>query len=325
MTHSVRTRRKKERARKELNKRVTDLQVLVKKVDTEVIKLSHVSLGELRKAWRQSPTDLPKELVEKVAGFQRIKVPKGGKGLIIQGSDGGLLVYSSHIDDKEMIDRYHDVTGRILTDRLYDSIQELPKPENYIYRGRGRSEYLVWHFCVWAKYSLLPFLSREYRAHIKEAERFFEINKGLFRKMSGILGQGAPGVFKDFLNYPLPNRLKRLCDAWLGCVVNNGGNSPNHTNIHRDASEALYGYSGMVSCGDFERGGLILYELEIIVEVEPGDCVIFQDAIIHHSNEEAVGNRCSVVAFSQENVYSYWNRKYNMELRRKGRGNKGER
>ena len=288
MTHSVRTRRKKERARKELNKRVTDLQVLVKKVDTEVIKLSHVSLGELRKAWRQSPTDLPKELVEKVAGFQRIKVPKGGKGLIIQGSDGGLLVYSSHIDDKEMIDRYHDVTGRILTDRLYDSIQELPKPENYIYRGRERSEYLVWHFCVWAKYSLLPFLSREYRAHIKEAERFFEINKGLFRKMSGILGQGAPGVFKDFLNYPLPNRLKRLCDAWLGCVVNNGGNSPNHTNIHRDASEALYGYSGMVSCGDFERGGLILYELEIILEVEAGDFVIFQDAIIHHSNDKAV-------------------------------------
>jgi len=44
MTHSLRTRRKKERARKELNKRVTDLQVLVKKVDSEVIKLSHVSL-----------------------------------------------------------------------------------------------------------------------------------------------------------------------------------------------------------------------------------------------------------------------------------------
>ena len=108
-------------------------------------------------------------------------------------------------------------------------------------------------------------------------------------------------------------------------MVNNGGNSPNHTNIHRDASEALYGYSGMVSCGDFEKGGLILYELEIILEVEAGDFVIFQDAIIHLSNEKAVGNRCSVVAFSQENVYSYWNRKYNMELRRKGRGNKGER
>jgi len=257
------------------------------------------------------------ELVERVSSFQRIKVPKGRRRLVIQGSDGGLLAYCCHIDDKEMINRYNDVTGGILTDRLYESIQELPKPENYMYRGRRRSEYIVWHFCVWAKYSLLPFLSREYRRHIKEAERFFEINKELFKKMSGILGQGAPGVFKDFLNYPLPNGLKRLCDAWLGCVVNNGGNSPNHINIHRDASEALYGYSGMVSCGDFKKGGLILYELEIILEVEAGDFVIFQDAIIHHSNEKGVGNRCSVVAFSQENVYSYWNRKYKMELRRK--------
>jgi len=317
MTHSVRTRGKKERARRELNKRVTGLRVLAKRHDAEVIKLSHISLGELRKAWRQSPTDLRAELVERMSGFQRIKVPKGRRRLVIQGSDGGLLAYCCHIDDKEMINRYNDVTGGILTDRLYESIQELPKPENYMYRGRRRSEYIVWHFCVWAKYSLLPFLSREYRRHIKEAERFFEINKELFKKMSGILGQGAPGVFKDFLNYPLPNGLKRLCDAWLGCVVNNGGNSPNHINIHRDASEALYGYSGMVSCGDFKKGGLILYELEIILEVEAGDFVIFQDAIIHHSNEKGVGNRCSVVAFSQENVYSYWNRKYKMELRRK--------
>ena len=213
MTHSVRTRGKKEGARRELNKRVTGLRVLAKRHDTEVIKLSHISLGELRKTWRQSPTDLPAELIERVSGFQRIKVPKGGRRLVIQGSDGGLLAYCCQIDNKEMIDRYNDITGGILTDRLYDSIQELPKPENYMYRGRRRSEYLVWHFCVWAKYSLLPFVSREYRRHMKEAERFFEINKELFRKMSGILGQGAPGVFKDFLNYPLPNGLKRLCDA----------------------------------------------------------------------------------------------------------------
>jgi len=78
----------------------------------------------------------------------------------------------------------------------------------------------------------------------------------------------------------------------------------------------------MVSCGDFSGGGLILYELEIILEVEAGDCVIFQDAIIHHSNEAAVGNRCSVVTFSQENVYNYWNKKYNMELKRKLLNNK---
>ena len=58
------------------------------------------------------------------------------------------------------------------------------------------------------------------------------------------------------------------------------------------------------------------------METEPGDVVIFQDAVISHSNEEAQGNRSSVVCFTQENVYSYWNREYNMKLRRKERKRK---
>jgi len=96
---------------------------------------------------------------------------------------------------------------------LYDSIQELSPPKHYMYRGVKRSDYLVWHFCVWAKYSLIPYLSREFREHAEEGKMFFEKNEELFKKMSGIFGQAAPGVFKDFLNYPLPNGLKRLCDA----------------------------------------------------------------------------------------------------------------
>jgi hypothetical protein len=62
--------------------------------------------------------------------------------------------------------------------------------------------------------------------------------------------------------------------------------------------------------------------LEIILEIEPGDVVIFPDAVITHSNEKANGARSSVVCFTQENVYSYWNREYNMKLRRKERKKK---
>ena len=91
MICSARTRRRKERARKELNKRMTGLGELAKRLDTEVIKLSYISVGELRKAWRQSDMDLPKEIVERVSSFRRIKVPKGRKALIIQGLDHGLL------------------------------------------------------------------------------------------------------------------------------------------------------------------------------------------------------------------------------------------
>ena len=163
-------------------------------------------------------------------------------------------------------------------------------------------------------------MSREYLDHKEQADDFFRKNKKLFNYMSGLLGQVAPGVFKQFQLYSLPNGLERLCGAWLGCVVNKGGNDPNQTNIHRDASEALYGYSCLVSCGDYTGGELILYDLEIILELNAGDMILFPDAVIHHSNNAAEGNRCSVVAFTQENVYNYWNREYNMMLRRKTRG-----
>ena len=59
-----------------------------------------------------------------------------------------------------------------------------------------------------------------------------------------------------------------------------------------------------------------------MLETETGDIVIFPDAVVTHSNEKTKGTRSSVVCFTQENVYSYWNRKYNMTLRRKERKKK---
>ena|SRR5437762_1829973 len=96
-------------------------------------------------------------------------------------------------------------------------------------------------------------------------------------------------------------------------------NDPNQMKIYGDASEALYGYSHLVSYGNYIGVELILYELKIILELKAGDMLIFQDAMIHHSNKSAEGNRWSVVAFIHENVYKYWNRKYNLALRRNSR------
>jgi len=270
------------------------------------LTLPYVALGDLRRRWRQKETLLHSALLRKVDKFKRIKIPKD-KPLCISGSDGGLLVYGVALNDKELVDS------------LYQSIQKAPTPKHYKFKGKKRSDYQSWHWTGWAKYSLDPFMSKEYLDAQEEADKFFEDNEEVFHRMSAILGQCAPGVFKQFQTYPLPDGVRRLCGAWLGCAINKGGNNPNQTNKHRDASEAQYGYSGLVSCGNYRRGGLVLWELEMVLETEPGDVVIFPDAIITHSNEPAKGTRSSVVCFTQENVYSYWNRKYNMRLRRKER------
>ena len=308
MVHSVQNRKKREKKMRILKTRAKGLAKLASHSEKGIleIKLPYIALGDLRRRWKQKETPLHPALLRKSNKFKRIKIPKD-KPLRISGSDGGLLVYGVAINNKELIDN------------LYESIQEAPTSKHYIFKGKKRSDYESWHWTGWAKYSLEPFMSREYLDAQEEADKFFENNKEIFHKMSGILGQCAPGIFKQFQTYPLPEGVNRLCGAWLGCAINKGGNNPNQTNRHRDASEAQYGYSGLISCGDYQQGGLILWELEIILEIEPGDVVIFPDAVITHSNEKAKGTRSSVVCFTQENVYSYWNRRYNMKLRRKER------
>jgi len=270
------------------------------------MKLPNIALGDLRRRWRQRETPIHAALLRRVCHFKRVKISKE-KPLRVLGSDNGLLVYGVVLNDEESVDK------------LFKSIQGAPTPKHYMFKGKKRSDYQSWHWTAWAKYNLKPFMSREYLDTREKADEFFKENGKIFNRMSAILAQCAPGVFKQFQTYPLPDGVKRLCGAWAGCAINKGGNNPNQTNRHRDASEAQYGYSGLISCGDYRKGGLILWELEMVIETEPGDVIIFPDAVITHSNEEARGVRSSMVCFTQENIYSYWNRTYNMKLRRKER------
>jgi predicted 2-oxoglutarate/Fe(II)-dependent dioxygenase YbiX len=135
--------------------------------------------------------------------------------------------------------------------------------------------------------------------------------------MSAILGAVAPGVFKDFQLYSLPKEAQRQCGAWAACVINNGGNNPNQTEVHCDVKESQFGYSCVVSCGDYSGGDIVLYDLHCKLELLPGDLLLFPDSLIHHSNEEAQGTRKSMVTFTEENVNDYWFREFGMRLKRK--------
>jgi len=154
------------------------------------ITLPYVALGDLRRRWRQRETTPYSALLRKVGKFERIKIPKD-KPLHISGSDRGLSVYGVALNDVELVDK------------LYQSIQETPTPKHYVFKGKKRSNYLSWHWTGWAKYCLEPFMSKEYLDAQEDADKFFKDNEKVFCKMSAILGQCAPGVFKQFKTYPL--------------------------------------------------------------------------------------------------------------------------
>jgi hypothetical protein len=57
------------------------------------------------------------------------------------------------------------------------------------------------------------------------------------------------------------------------------------------------------------KGKSILWEVEAIVDLRPGDLRFFFDAIVHQFDNRVVrGTRHSVVAFAQGNTMSWWTR-----------------
>lgn len=306
MPHSVRNRKKKECTRRVLNKRVKALQKLATKqhVNSIDIILDYVSLGDLRDRWKLKQSELHPAIRRMLPKFKRIPLNKNTP-VHIYGSDGGLLACRVNINRPDLVKT------------LSHSIEAMPSlTRHYKFRGIKRSNYQTRHLGVWCPYATEPFYTAEHRENPEASDRFLKTNQDIFRYMSGLLGQLAPGVFKEFQRYPLPSGISRDCGAWTTCVINNGGNNPNQTEVHRDVKESIYGYSCVIVCGDFSGGDSVLWDLRMIIEMEPGDMLLFPDSLIQHSNLPAEGNRQSLVAFTQENMNDYWHRKYGMVLRR---------
>jgi len=118
-----------------------------------------------------------------------------------------------------------------------------------------------------------------------------------------MLAEISPATYKRFLRYPLPKDEVRFCTAWAGCVVNLGGKDPVQTKPHRDVKESIFGFSCVVPSGNYTGGALILYDLEMVVELTPGEVILFPDSLIHHANEDIVGDRSSIVALHRRTCF----------------------
>jgi hypothetical protein len=313
MTHSVKKRKQRKRVKQALERRVKDIQRLASKheVESERVTLSHVSLGDLRRRFSpRNPGFSALHPALKRMDYQNkfTRYPSDrNKPLEIRGSDGGLLFVRTRMKDSDAITK------------LSVEANKLPPPKHYKFRGKKRSDYHTLHLGTWAPYSPKCIVTRELRQSGPIAFQFLKEQEPIWTEMSRVLGQYAPGVFKQSQLYPVNDPCERFCGAWYACVVNNGGNKANQTEAHRDVKESLYGYSCVITAGDFRGGALVCYELGVIIELEPGDIALFPDALVTHKNEEAEGHRISVVTFTQENMYDYWHRNYKMKLRRKTR------
>jgi hypothetical protein len=299
MPHSKKNRRSIERRMNSIENRLKKLSNLQNKslVNSQIIIHKRVSLGGLRANFTLRHKHISSSLLNDVRNFERVEADST-RPLYIYGKDGGLIAFRSSLNDSNILNT------------LTASLKELPSRTNHKFRGIDRGPYSTRHFCVWSPYAKAPFVSRELEEDGQAGLDFLTKNTRLWNKMSDILGQISPDSYRRFLRYPLPKGLRRFCTAWAGCVVNLGGKDPVQTKPHRDVKESIFGFSCVVPAGNYSGGALILYDLRMIVELTPGDMFFFPDSLIHHSNEDIIGDRSSIVAFTQENLFHYWRRKY---------------
>jgi hypothetical protein len=265
--------------------------------EAEVIFHSKVRLGTLRDSFSPHHKKIPPHLLENIPKFQRIP-SNPTRPLYIYGKDGGLLAYRGSLNNDSILET------------LTSTLKVLPARTNHKFRGIDRGSYSTRHYCTWSPYAKTPFISSELVEDGKAGLEFLKANDALWNRLSLMLAEISPTTYKQFLRYPLPKDKVRFCTAWAGCVINLGGKDPVQTKPHRDVKESIFGFSCVVPSGNYTGGALILYDLEMVVELMPGEVFLFPDSLIHHANEDIVGDRSSIVAFTQENMFHYWRRKY---------------
>lgn len=307
MPHSTHKNKNIRKTVQELNDKARVLSELAKErlKGAEEISLPYISLGDLRKRYKMRHRKVDPALRRQEQNDQfRYIASDSDRYLIIRGSDGGILACRAPLRDSKVVET------------LTKSMSAIPIQEretNGKAKGVDRGDHSSRFYCVWADSASKPFVSKDTRMDSTTAEMFLSDNERLWHCMSNLLGEVAPTIYKKFLRFPLPEKLTRFCGAWAGCVINLGKN-PVRTKIHRDVKEGKDGYSCLCACGNYEGGEIILYELRLVIELKPGDMLLFPDGLIHHANRPVVGTRYSLVAFTRGNMLAYWKKKF---------GNKG--
>jgi hypothetical protein len=158
----------------------------------------------------------------------------------------------------------------------------------------------------------------DYRRDGEMATRFFADTSLLWSRVGECFPKShCSRIFRDLTQYGLDAGQERMCGPWTTCAINIAVDGiPVETSPHRDVQGFLHGLSCLCPFGEFRGGGLILWELEAVVELERGDLFFFPDHLITHSNEKVHGLRHSVVAFMEGKTWLWMQRRYGFTDRR---------
>ena len=273
----------------------------------EYIEKFKITLGILRNKHlsRQNFKDLPawKRHDYQAGKFRRIKYRN--QPTVIKLGDGGIVGY--RIPACLVSKSWGHVTGM---ERWVEEYEEkLPKVQDV-----RRGVCCVRKYAYWVKYNEKrePKASGDFVQDGEVAHKFFEYSQPLWDSITNTFpAHVLARVFRDLTQFELKDEQRRLCRPWPGCAVNIGRkDAPVQTKPHRDVTGFFRGMSCLCPFGKFTDGGLVLWELNAVVELQRGDLFFFIDHLLNHSNEKVKGVRHSVVAFMEDRVWTWMQETY---------------
>ena len=250
--------------------------------------VTYVQLKENRKGTQKEVLEAAKE--EDINTFTVIKSDEKHHAIIDER--GVILGYRYHVKP-ELLETLKETTADL--------------PHTGVNAGK-RGNYPTRHYTVWRDYSKEPYESADYRKELPASKEWCDKNSELFEYLSNGLQMISPTTYvryREARHYlQARHNLQPLCGIWFGVAINEAVTGS--TGTHLDFNDS--GYNCVVPWGEYKGGALVLWQLKMIVELEPGNAFFFMGSLIAHNVGEIEGVRNSIDLFCHKNVLSWKDR-----------------
>ncbi len=126
--------------------------------------------------------------------------------------------------------------------------------------------------------------------------RWIEINKKIFERIDVAVRNNFPVLWNRY------NQIKLPGDRYFGfapsLAVSFGPSAP-----HKDKDDLANGLCFVMPFGHFHGGHLKFNDINIEVDLHPGQLACFQSAKLTHSNTDVEGDRMSLVLFAHSALF----------------------
>ncbi|RPB24193.1 hypothetical protein L211DRAFT_214426 [Terfezia boudieri ATCC MYA-4762] len=93
-----------------------------------------------------------------------------------------------------------------------------------------------------------------------------------------------PEAYNKLTNINLPEPLELLCNPWSGAAINQQITPDSILQHHQDWKDIRSLPNAVIPYGNYQGGDLVLWQAKCIIELQPGDVLLFMGSLLCHGN-----------------------------------------